>query len=88
MNKNYLPYYNSLKERDKIFWLGQDKETLIDHIISNINNSEVLLSRIEQAKEYIKQSMYDLDTSIVYCELERLNLEEIIKILDGERCKK
>ena len=85
MNKNYLPYYNSLKERDKIFWLGQDKETLIDHIISNINNSEVLLSRIEQAKEYIKQSMYDLDTSIVYCELERLNLEEIIKILDGER---
>lgn len=86
MNKNYLPYYNSLKERDKIFWLGQDKETLIDHIISNINNSEVLLSRIEQAKEYIKQSMYDLDTSIVYCELERLNLEEIIKILDGERC--
>lgn len=86
MNKNYLPYYNSLKERDKIFWLGQDKETLIDHIISNINNGEVLLSRIEQAKEYIKQSMYDLDTSIVYCELERLNLEEIIKILDGERC--
>ena len=86
MNKNYLPYYNSLKERDKIFWLGQDKETLIDHIISNINNGEVLLSRIEQAKEYIKQSMHDLDTSIGYCELERLNLEEIIKILDGERC--
>ena len=88
MNKNYLPYFNSLKERDKIFWLGQDKETLIDHIISNINNSETLLSRIEQAKEYIKESIYDLDTSIVHCEMERLDLEEIIKILDGERCKK
>ena len=88
MNKNYLPYFNSLKERDKIFWLGQDKETLIDHIISNINNGEILLSRIEQAKEHINEIIYDLDTNIVYCEKEKLDLEEIIKILDGERCKK
>lgn len=84
MNKNYLPYYNSLNERDKTFWLGQDKETLIDHLVSNINNEEELLSRIEKAKKYIEENIYKLDTSIVYCEVERLDLEEIRKILNGE----
>lgn len=75
MNKNYLPYYNSLNERDKTFWLGQDKETLIDHLVSNINNSEVLLSRIEKAKEYIEEPQHEMSVK---------TYQELLEILNGE----
>ena len=87
MNKNYLPYYNSLKERDKIFWLGQDKETLIDHIISNINNGEILLSRIEQAKEYIEAIVKNTPSSMRkdYANMLLIDYKKLLEILDGER---
>ena len=53
MNKDYLPFYNSLKDDDKEFWLNCSKEELIDHIVSNIRNGETLLSRIDEAIQII-----------------------------------
>lgn len=86
MNKNYLPYYNSLNERDKTFWLGQDKETLIDHIISNINNGVVLLSRIEQAKEYIETIVKNTPSSTRkdYSNMILIDYKKVLEILNGE----
>lgn len=59
MNKDYLPFYESLKDDDKEFWLSCSKEELIDHIVSNIRNGETLLSRINKAIEYMDRR--DLD---------------------------
>lgn len=56
MNKNYLPYFNSLDEKEKTFWLDCSKEELIDHFIANVKNGEVLLHRIDKAIEYIKHA--------------------------------
>ena len=53
MSKDYLPFYNSLKDDDKEFWLNCSKEELIDHIVSNIRNGETLLSRIDEAIQII-----------------------------------
>ena len=55
MNKEYLPFYNSLNQKEKNFWLECSKEELIDHFIANVKNSEKLLERINKAIEYIKQ---------------------------------
>lgn len=55
MNKNYLPFYNSLNEKEKTFWLECTKEELIDHLIANIKNGETLLNRIDKAIKYIKE---------------------------------
>lgn len=54
MNKDYLPFYNSLNDKDKAFWMECTKEELIDHLISNIKNGEELLSRIDKSINYIK----------------------------------
>ena len=54
MNKDYLPFYDSLKDDDKEFWLNCSKEELIDHIVSNIRNGEALLSRIDKAIEELE----------------------------------
>ena len=59
MSKEYLPFYNSLSQKDKDFWLKCSKETLIDHFISNVRNGEVLLDRIEKAIEYNNQIIKD-----------------------------
>lgn len=56
MNKKYLPYYNSLNEKEKTFWLDCSKEELIDHFIANVKNGEVLLNRIDEAIEYINKT--------------------------------
>lgn len=58
MNKEYLPFYNSLNDRDKEFWMNCSKEQLIDHLIGSIRNGEELLSRIERATEYIDKMSY------------------------------
>ena len=78
MNKEYLPFYDSLSQKDKDFWLKCSKETLIDHFISNVRNGETLLSRIEKALEYIeiidnKNSNIDIS-----------ELRHIYRILKGE----
>jgi len=58
MNKEYLPFYNSLNDRDKEFWMNCSKEELIDHLIGCIRNGEELLSRIERATEYVEKMSY------------------------------
>ena len=55
MNKKYLPFYESLKDDDKEFWLNCSKEELIDHIVSNIRNGETLLLRINKAIEFLEK---------------------------------
>ncbi len=81
MNKDYLPFYNSLKDDDKEFWLNCSKEELIDHIVSNIRNGETLLSRIDKAIEYIKENesvdLYD-DVGSAFC-------RRLLEILKGEK---
>ena len=61
MNKDYLPFYNSLNDKDKAFWMECTKEELIDHLISNIKNGEELLSRIDKAIEFIYENAYDTE---------------------------
>ena len=54
MKKEYLPFYDSLNQKEKDFWLNCSKETLIDHFISNVRNGEVLLNRIEKAFDFLE----------------------------------
>ncbi len=54
MNKNFLPYFNSLNKKEKTFWLDCSKEELIDHFIANVKNGEILLHRIDKTIENIK----------------------------------
>lgn len=82
MNKDYLPFYNSLKDDDKEFWLNCSKEELIDHIVSNIRNGETLLSRIDKAIEYIEENKYKGTNEGNL--LEHWELEELKEILKGE----
>lgn len=79
MNKEYLPFYNSLNDRDKEFWMNCSKEQLIDHLIGSIRNGEELLSRIERATEYIDKMSY---TSIV--DNPKKDLVKILKRVDKE----
>ena len=78
MNKDYLPFYNSLKDDDKEFWLNCSKEELIDHIVSNIRNGETLLSRIDKAIEYIEEHKNIMGF------YEEVNGDDLMKILKGE----
>lgn len=78
MNKNYLPFYDSLKDDDKEFWLNCSKEELIDHIVSNIRNGETLLSRIDKAIEYITSRSIKAGVELMPRE------KELLKILKGE----
>lgn len=81
MNKDYLPFYNSLKDDDKEFWLNCSKEELIDHIVSNIKNGETLLSRIDKVKEYIRLN---------FCNRKDINdcwhssMQDILDLLNGK----
>lgn len=78
MNKEYLPFYDSLSQKDKDFWLKCSKETLIDHFISNVRNGEALLSRIEKALEYI-EIIDNRNSNIDISELRHIH-----RILKGE----
>ena len=55
MNKDYLPFYDSLTQDEKDFWLECSKESLIDHFIANVRNGEELVSRIEKANDFINR---------------------------------
>lgn len=54
MNKEYLPFFNSLEQKYKDTYMEWSKEQLIDHLVANIKNGEVLLSRINQAIEELE----------------------------------
>lgn len=89
MNKDYLPFYESLKDDDKEFWLNCSKEELIDHIVSNVRNGETLLSRINKAIEYIEknkaklpQRRDDFTCEIVYSD-EVVLANGLLRILKG-----
>lgn len=88
MSKEYLPYFNELDDKYKEYYMEWSKEVLIDHLIANIKNGEVLLERIEKAKEYIIQERdgdylladYDreLHTKDLYI------FPHLLRILNGE----
>ena len=88
MNKNYLPFYNSLNDKEKSFWLDCTKEELIDHLIANINKGAKLLNRINKAIEYIKEywkkhSFYEsIENCMTFCEFDK---EDLLEILGGEQ---
>ena len=86
MNKDYLPFYNSLNDKDKAFWMECTKEELIDHLISNIKNGEELLSRIDKAIEFIYENAYDTERQNCIDDLwgEIPTLLEILKGSDKE----
>lgn len=84
MNKDYLPFYNSLKDDDKEFWLNCSKEELIDHIVSNIRNGETLLSRINKAIEYIEDNLYPVGCSVHGSDLPYDVIQPLVEILKGE----
>lgn len=60
IKNEYLPFFNSLNDKEKTFWLDCSKEELIDHLIANINNGDKLLKRIDKAIEYIKSNELDI----------------------------
>lgn len=82
MNKEYLPFYDSLSQKDKDFWLKCSKETLIDHFISNVRNGEELLSRLEDIETYIH--LWKLDE---IDEKTMLILNDILLIKNGMKDK-
>lgn len=81
MNKDFLPFYNSLSQEEKDSFLEFSKEELIDHFIANLKNAECLLNRINKAIEYINKTtnntMFELrsDTG---------ELNYLMRILKGE----
>lgn len=83
MNKEYLPFYDSLSQKDKDFWLNCSKETLIDHFISNVRNGEVLLNRIEDAIDYINRHIRIDSEYPAYMELTIEERDELLNILKG-----
>ena len=80
MNKDYLPFYESLKDDDKEFWLNCSKEELIDHIVSNIRNGETLLLRINKAlyESGLLKSKYISLSCIVSPQIKRHRLINIL----------
>lgn len=85
MNKDYLPFYDSLKDDDKEFWLNCSKEQLIDHIVSNIRNGEVLLARIDKAIEYIEKYADENFTCVEDTEVWDTEIKDLYEILKGEQ---
>lgn len=84
MNKDYLPFYNSLNDKDKAFWMECTKEELIDHLISNIRNGEELLSRIDKGIEYVNNTdKLKIVESDVGLRVYYFNKEEMLNILKG-----
>ena len=90
MNKVYLPFFNSLGQKYKDTYMEWSKEQLIDHLVANIKNGEVLLSRIEKAIDYlnntpriVKSTHYrDKESNYAFVEIEVK--EELLKILEGK----
>lgn len=77
MNKDYLPYYNSLNDKDKEFWLNCTKEELIDHLIGAIRNGETLLNRINNTIEYIDK--------LGYQDIIDNPRKQLVKVLTGDK---
>lgn len=83
MNKEYLPFFNSLEQKYKDAYMEWSKEQLIDHLVANIKNGEVLLNRIEKTisdmletlEKYNYYDDYSFDASM---------LSFWIEILKGE----
>lgn len=86
MNKDFLPFYNSLSQEEKDSFLEFSKEELIDHFIANLKNAECLLNRINKAIEYIEEncSNYYVEKPH-YRGIEFINIEELLEILKGEK---
>lgn len=86
MNKNYLPYFDNLEQKYKDIYMEWSKEELIDHLVSNINNSEVLLSRIEKAKEYIEIIVKNTPSSTRkdYANMILIDYKKLLEILNGD----
>lgn len=80
MNKDYLPFYNSLNDKDKAFWMECTKEELIDHLISNIKNGEELLLRIEKSTKYLMIHANYIEDIGRCCD--ELNDDECTELLD------
>lgn len=83
MNKKYLPFYESLKDDDKEFWLNCSKEELIDHIVSNIRNGETLLLRINEAIELLEKYGLVDENGNFNTYLDTIDLKELYEILKG-----
>lgn len=83
MNKKYLPFYESLKDDDKEFWLNCSKEELIDHIVSNIRNGETLLLRINKAIELLEKYGLVDENGNFNTYLDTIDLKELYEILKG-----
>lgn len=83
MNKKYLPFYESLKDDDKEFWLNCSKEELIDHIVSNIRNGETLLLRINKAVELLEKYGLVDENGNFNTYLDTIDLKELYEILKG-----
>lgn len=83
MNKDYLPFYESLKDDDKEFWLNCSKEELIDHIVSNIRNGETLLLRINKAIELLEKYGLVDENGNFNTYLDSIDLKELYEILKG-----
>jgi hypothetical protein len=81
IKNEYLPFYNSLNEKEKTFWLDCSKEELIDHFIANVKNGEVLLQRIDKAIEYIKEHIRVDDEYPDYMEMLIEERNELLEIL-------
>lgn len=76
MNNDYKTY-EELKEE-----LGNNYDLFMYEI------NLCLLQKIDKAIEYIKENIYDLDTHYVEQEKERLDLEELLKILGDKENEK
>lgn len=61
-------------------WQKDIKEN--EHLRTALNSKE---SIIKEVREYIEDKIIDIDTHNVYGEIERLDLEEIKRILDKEK---
>lgn len=82
MNKEYLPFYNNLNQKEKDFWLNCSKEELIDHFIANVKNGELLLQRIDKAIDYIKENCIDDEFYINLSNKEKCIIK-VLEILGG-----
>lgn len=90
MNKEYLPFFNSLEQKYKDAYMEWSKEQLIDHLVANIKNGEVLLERIEKAVDYLNntprivKSIHYRDKESNYAFVDFEVKGELLNILKGE----
>lgn len=84
MNKEYLPFFNSLEQKYKDTYMEWSKEQLIDHLVANIKNGEVLLSRIEKAISFLKNIGYDEEMGRIWNDMNDDECTNLLKILEGK----